>query len=115
MTIRYHDGSVYEGPYVPDNKPRTPDHFGRRTSSTGVIIEGGSVDNHTIPLTITGYFKQIMPSGETYEGHFVQGKRHGVGVAIMPDGYRFQGEWKAGAFAGEMCSWGVQLALGFVL
>jgi hypothetical protein len=40
--------------------------------------------------------KLTMPSGETYEGHFVNGKRHGIGVAVMPDGSRYQGEWKAG-------------------
>ncbi len=96
VSIRYHDGSVYEGTYVADDEPRKKNHLGRRTTADGVVLEGPCVDNHLIPRQITGFARMVMPTGESYEGDWVNGKRHGCGVAVMPDGSRYQGEWKAG-------------------
>ncbi len=87
---------MYDGPYVPDGMGRQPDHFGSRTSADLVVVQGPCVDNHTIPLKLTGWAKIMLPTGESYEGDWVCGKRHGSGRAIMPDGSRYQGEWKAG-------------------
>jgi hypothetical protein len=80
VSIRYHDGSVYDGPYVPDGKARRADHFGCRTSADLVVLQGPCVDNHTIPLQLTGFAKMMLPTGESYEGDWVNGKRHGNGA-----------------------------------
>ena len=65
-----------------------------------VVLEGPCIDNHTIPLHITGYATMSMPTGESYVGDWVNGKRHGNGRAILADGTRYQGEWKAGTVTG---------------
>ena len=91
---------MYDGPYVADTGGRRPDHYGTRTSADMIVVEGPCVDNHTIPLQITGYAIISLPTGESYEGDWVNGKRHGNGRAVMPDGTRYQGEWRAGAWLG---------------
>ena len=39
VSIRYHDGSVYDGPYVIDGYGRASDHIGIRTSLDMVVLE----------------------------------------------------------------------------
>ncbi|RKZ38800.1 MAG: hypothetical protein DRQ41_11505, partial [Gammaproteobacteria bacterium] len=34
------------------------------------------------------------PSGERYEGEFVDDKRNGQGIMTWPSGERYEGKWK---------------------
>ena len=96
---------------------------------------GPIVDNHTIPHNLTGTAKVSLPGGESYDGScgkaavtavcpvrpppsysshllpsstsgtWVNGKRHGLGVATFPDGSRYQGVWSADVFHGYGRRW----------
>lgn len=42
----------------------------------------------------TGRHKHTYDNGDTFEGDFVRGKRHGNGVYISTAGARYEGEWQ---------------------
>ena len=42
----------------------------------------------------TGKHKLTYDNGDTFEGDFVDGKRHGNGVYTSKKGDRYEGEWK---------------------
>ena len=62
MTIRFLDGSFYEGPYIGEEwidqngytlpKARARDHYGVFKCPDGRVFEGSNVDNHFDPLNI---------------------------------------------------------------
>ena len=45
---------------------------------------------------MSGKGKICYQNGTTYEGGFKNGKKHGKGVVVDPDGERIQGSWNQG-------------------
>jgi len=43
----------------------------------------------------------IKPTGATYEGHWLQGLKHGLGVQLYPDGGKYEGEFAKGFEHGQ--------------
>ncbi|MGE3647952.1 MAG: hypothetical protein AB7G10_06425, partial [Reyranellaceae bacterium] len=42
----------------------------------------------------TGQRRAMISDGATYDGAWVDGKRHGRGLQIWPNGERYEGEWR---------------------
>eukprot|EP00903_Cladosiphon_okamuranus_P009107 g8702.t2 len=106
ILIKFHDGAVYDGPYVPENcldlkgsvppEAREPGHWGTWITKTGWLYEGPLVDNHFDKDCISGVYRLTTPGGEVYEGDLVDEERHGTGEYRYADGTVYSGEWHRG-------------------
>jgi hypothetical protein len=106
VTIRYTDGSFYEGPYVGEEwidvmgavnpAGRAPNHFGVFTLSDKRVFEGKNVDNHFDPHNLQQNYKVRLPDGEVYDGMFSDEQYHGIGIYYFKDGSVYEGEWFRG-------------------
>ncbi len=111
VLIRYHDGSYYEGPYVPedcinehglcDPERKLPHHYGRYYLADGRIFEGFNVDNHFDPYNLQLFYRLTLPNGETYEGNFCDETYHGIGLYTYLDGSVYEGRWHRGTRFGH--------------
>ena len=101
--VRYHEGSVYDGPYVDErwldymgntvHEAFESDHWGVWLTPDDVVFEGPSVDNHFDVTNVQGEFRVTYQNGEVYEGQYVDERRHGVGEYHYLDGSIYEGEW----------------------
>jgi hypothetical protein len=74
------------------------------TYPDGYRYEGEWLDGQRHGQGIATY-----PDGTVYTGQFVEGQREGTGEIVMPDGFRYSGEWRAGrdrrARHCHLCQW----------
>ncbi|CAM9758471.1 unnamed protein product, partial [Phaeothamnion confervicola] len=106
VIVRYHDGSVYDGPYVDERwidiqgqtvaGARADDHWGVWVTDRGQSFEGPLVDNHFDVGRVCGLFRIASAAGECYEGEMLDEARHGVGDYRYADGSAYRGEWFRG-------------------
>jgi hypothetical protein len=77
-----------------------PHGYGVKVYSDGTIYFGDWVNGE---YQTTGKRKGnlIKPSGATYEGQWLQGLKHGMGVQMYPDGGRYEGEFAKGFEHGQ--------------
>lgn len=111
VLIKYTDGSIYEGPYVPedliDNMGRThrmsrlPDHYGVYKLPDGRIFEGENVDNHFDPFNLQEFYRLKLVNKEVYEGKFCDEQFHGIGIYKYIDGSIYEGQWHRGTRFGH--------------
>ena len=50
-----------------------------------------------------GYGKETWPDDARFEGNYQNDKKHGKGVLFLADGSKFQGEFKEGVIEGNGC------------
>ncbi len=103
VIVRYHEGSVYDGPYVDerwlDYMGRTvdmafeKDHWGVWLAPDDIVYEGPRVDNHFDETNIQGEYRVTYQNGEVYEGQYVDERRHGIGEYHFLDGSIYEGEY----------------------
>jgi hypothetical protein len=103
VIIRYHEGSVYDGPYIDErwldwmgntvDQAFDKDHWGVWLSPDDVVFEGPRVDNHFDVTNVQGEFRVTYQNGEVYEGQYVDERRHGVGEYHYLDASIYEGEW----------------------
>lgn len=43
-----------------------------------------------------GYGRYILPDGKRYEGQYKDDQKHGFGIYIWPDGRLYKGFWQHG-------------------
>lgn len=79
VTLRYYDGSIYEGPYISEEwldemghvSPggRAENHYGVWKCGDGDtrIFEGHNVDNHFDTLNLQSHYRVTYGNGEIYE------------------------------------------------
>lgn len=103
VTIRFEDGSIYEGPFVEDKhvdafgevdvQGRGRDHYGYFTCPDGRVFEGNAVDNHFSAIDVNGTYKLTVPEAYTYEGDFCDEMLHGIGRCEFNSGDVYEGKW----------------------
>ncbi|CAM9115659.1 unnamed protein product, partial [Ectocarpus fasciculatus] len=108
--IRFVDDHIYEGPYVDEEsigddglvppEARAPNHWGVFRCNTGITYEGPTVDNHFDPENIQGHYLCRLPSGDVYEGNFIDEHFFGPGKMKFTDGTEYEGEWHLGRISG---------------
>lgn len=111
VTIRYIDGSYYEGPYVSEDAmdnfgktkaiARQRNHYGIYKFNDGRAFEGYNVDNHFDPYNLQSCYRVIFPNGEVYEGNFCDEYFHGHGMYTFKDGSVYEGNWHRGTRFGH--------------
>eukprot|EP01035_Chromulina_nebulosa_P020505 gene20505-26599_t len=112
VTIRFKDGSFYEGPYVEEvsldsmgcstlTSARPSDHYGFFQTEDGRIFEGTNVDNHFNQFNVQSHYRLTLPNKEKYEGEFCDEMFHGVGMYTYNDGSVYEGRWHRGTRFGH--------------
>ncbi|CAM9103228.1 unnamed protein product, partial [Choristocarpus tenellus] len=106
VLIKFHDGAVYDGPYVAEDYldvkggipsvARHPGHWGTWVTKNGIMHEGPLVDNHFDVKCVTGPYRITTPGGEVYEGEYVDEEMHGIGEYCSADHTVYSGEWHRG-------------------
>lgn len=106
ILIKYHDGAVYDGPYVAEAclnsnghippEAREPGHWGIWITKAGWTYEGPYVDNHFDKDCIIGHYRLTSPGGELYEGDMLDEQKHGMGEYRYADGTVYCGDWYRG-------------------
>jgi len=112
VTIRFNDGSFYEGPYVEEaaldqmglvslTGARASDHYGIFRANDGRVFEGANVDNHFNLFNLQSHYRLTLPNKEVYEGQFCDEMFHGVGMYSYSDGSVYEGRWHRGTRFGH--------------
>ena len=114
-TIKFTDGSIYEGDVV-NGKPHGK---GKRSSPSGSVHEGnwengkihgkgkftsskgGNYEGDFVNGVPHGKGKWVLSGGTTHEGDFADGKMHGKGKEIAKSGHVYEGNWANGKKNGK--------------
>lgn len=111
VTIRYTDGSFYEGLYIGEDAlddqgnvcdaVRAKTHYGVYRTGDGRVFEGSNIDNHFDQFNLQSNYRVTFPNGEQYFGRFCDEQFNGVGMYIYQDGSVYEGQWFRGTRFGH--------------
>lgn len=99
------DGICYAGSYASG----LPDGIGTIYNSAGEVVYYGSfeagrpTDHYPSTESYSAYrwVREVLPSGDTYEGETVNGLREGFGIYRWAAGSVWFGQWQGGVRSGE--------------
>ena len=84
-TLRFHDGSIYEGEF----KDGLRHGHGKLTQDDGDVYEGGWRTDKPFGQGCLNF-----AAGGYCEGEWAHGVMHGPGVKVEPDGTKYEGQFK---------------------